>query len=245
MTDLSYQLYSSRNWPLDETLRMLAQTGYTQVEGYGGVLGDVGALKSLLTETGLHMTSAHFGVTDLETDLAGCLNTARDLGVTHIYAPYLQEEDRPTDIPGWEAFATRLAVLDNQIKAEGFVFGWHNHDFELIQLKEDWMPLDVIHDAGVALELDLGWVKFAGLDVVDTIKRYGRSIKTAHIKDRAPDGTKADEDGWDDVGHGVMDWAAIVAALREQSVDHFVIEHDNPSDHVGFAQRSFTHIASL
>jgi hypothetical protein len=35
MTDYSYQLYSSRNFgPLPETLRMLAELGYKQVEGY-------------------------------------------------------------------------------------------------------------------------------------------------------------------------------------------------------------------
>ena len=34
MTDFSYQLYSSRNFPpLADTLRMVAEVGYTQVEG--------------------------------------------------------------------------------------------------------------------------------------------------------------------------------------------------------------------
>ncbi len=38
MTDFSYQLYSSRNFgPLPETLKMLGNLGYTQVEGYGGL----------------------------------------------------------------------------------------------------------------------------------------------------------------------------------------------------------------
>jgi len=41
----SYQLYSSRNAPpLIETLRMLKAAGYSEVEGYGGVVrsGDAG-----------------------------------------------------------------------------------------------------------------------------------------------------------------------------------------------------------
>ena len=41
MTDYSYQLYSSRNFgPLPDTLKMVADLGYTQVEGYGALLGD-------------------------------------------------------------------------------------------------------------------------------------------------------------------------------------------------------------
>ena len=41
MTAFSYQLYSSRNFPpLSRTLSMLADLGYEQVEGYGGLFDD-------------------------------------------------------------------------------------------------------------------------------------------------------------------------------------------------------------
>ena len=49
MTDLSYQLYSSRNFPpLADTLSMLADLGYAQVEGYGGLYEDLDGLASAL-----------------------------------------------------------------------------------------------------------------------------------------------------------------------------------------------------
>ena len=38
MTDWSFQLYSARNHPpLSNTLQLLAELGYTQVEGFGGL----------------------------------------------------------------------------------------------------------------------------------------------------------------------------------------------------------------
>jgi sugar phosphate isomerase/epimerase len=40
------------------------------------------------------------------------------------------------------------------------------------------------------------------------------------------------------VGHGTVDWKAIMAALRAAGVTHFVMEHDNPKDHTRFATRS-------
>ena len=41
MTDFSYQLYCSRNFPpLADTLKMLAAAGYTGVEGYGALYAD-------------------------------------------------------------------------------------------------------------------------------------------------------------------------------------------------------------
>jgi sugar phosphate isomerase/epimerase len=61
---------------------------------------------------------------------------------------------------------------------------------------------------------------------------------SAHIKDIAPEGQNADEDGWADVGTGTMDWAAIHAALQNAGCERYILEHDKPSDHVRFAETS-------
>ena len=82
MTDFSYQLYSSRNFPpLADTLAMLAGLGYAQVEGYGGVYEDPEATAALLRETGLTMPSGHVGLDMLEGDPAGTVAMARTLGM--------------------------------------------------------------------------------------------------------------------------------------------------------------------
>ena len=48
-----------------------------------------------------------------------------------------------------------------------------------------------------------------GADPLDWIDRYGARIVAVHVKDIAPAGECADEDGWADVGHGTIDWPAI------------------------------------
>jgi len=70
------------------------------------------------------------------------------------------------------------------------------------------------------------------------IEKYKDRITAAHVKDIAPAGQNADEDGWADVGHGTVDWKTIIAALRNIGVRHFVMEHDNPKDDARFATRS-------
>ena len=77
-----------------------------------------------------------------------------------------------------------------------------------------------------------------GGDPLDWISRYGARITTAHVKDIAPAGTCDDEDGWADVGEGVMNWAGITQALRDAGTDLFIMEHDKPSDATRFAKRS-------
>ena len=56
--DLSYQLYSSRTESdLAGVLKHLADTGYTQVEGFGGVMGDPAGLRAMMDDNGLTMPS--------------------------------------------------------------------------------------------------------------------------------------------------------------------------------------------
>lgn len=240
MTDFSYQLYSSRNFPpLADTLAMLKSAGYAGVEGYGGVYGDVPALAALLAANGLAMPTGHFGIDALENDVEGCLATARALGMTHLYCPYLLPDQRPTDLAGWRAFGARLQAAGAPYKAAGFGFGWHNHDFEFVAI-DGQTPQDALFEGGPDLEweADIAWIIRGGADPLDWIARHGHRITSAHVKDIAPAGENAAEDGWADVGHGTVDWAAIMPALRAAGCKTFVMEHDNPADHARFAARS-------
>ena len=237
MPTIAYQLYCSRTERLDKTLKMLAEAGYTAVEGYGGLYDDIAGLKAGLDANGLAMPSGHFGIDMVEGDAAGTIEMARALGVSKVFVPFLMPDQRPSDRAGWEAFASRLAEAGKPIRDAGLTYGWHNHDFELVDLGGT-TPLDLIAEAGTDLELDLGWVGVAGHDPVQWIDKYADRIVAVHVKDRAPDGQAVDEDGWADVGHGKTDWAPIKAALDKAGIEHFVLEHDKPSDPSRFAKRS-------
>jgi sugar phosphate isomerase/epimerase len=243
---ISYQLYCSRNFPpLTDTLAMLAKAGYTEVEGYGGLYADPAALAAQLNSAGLAMTSGHFGIDMVEGDPAKTIATARTLGMKMVFVPHIVADQRPTDAAGWAAFGARLAKMGKPITDAGFEFGWHNHDFELLDLGGGETPLDHIANAGIKLELDLGWVRVAGHDPVAWIGKYASQISAVHMKDIAPDGQNSDEDGWADVGHGIMDWAAIKTALDAAGITHMVAEHDNPKDHTRFATRSLATLKAL
>ncbi|RYH04519.1 sugar phosphate isomerase/epimerase [Salipiger sp. IMCC34102] len=237
---LSYQLYSARNaGALEDILDAVAKAGFTAVEGYGGVYGDPQKTRAALDAHGLTMPGGHFALWDVEADAAAQIEIARALGVQTMIAPFLMPDDRPTDRAGWEAFATRVAEAGKPVRDAGLAWGWHNHDFELVDLG-GVTPLDLIAqaDADTMLELDIGWVNRAGADPLRYIADYGSQIVSAHIKDIAPEGEARDEDGWADVGQGVTDWGPIHAALKAAGVTLYVAEHDNPSDAVRFARRS-------
>ncbi len=246
MAAISYQLYCSRNFPpLGDTLSMLAQTGYTAVEGYGGLYADAGGLAAALNSAGLAMPTGHFGLDMVEGDASTAIQTARTLGIGTVIVPYVAPDARPADAAGWLAFGQRLHEAGKPILDAGLVFGWHNHAFEFDTLGGADLPMDLILQGApdLSMELDLGWVRVAGHDPVAWIEKLGKRMVAAHIKDIAPDGENMDEDGWADVGHGIIDWAPIKAALDAAGVTRFVVEHDNPKDHARFAARSLATVA--
>ncbi|MCU0802756.1 MAG: sugar phosphate isomerase/epimerase [Rhodobacteraceae bacterium] len=248
---ISYQLYSSRNFPpTGDTLRMLKSAGYDAVEGFGGVYPDEAAATPLaadLKSVGLTMPTGHFAVDHVEKDPDQVIRMARTLGMDTIICPYLLPDQRPTDAAGWTAFGKRLEAAGAPIRAAGLKFGWHNHDFEFVSLPGGEVPHDLMFDAAPSLgwEIDVAWVVKGGKDPVRYIMRYGPRILTAHVKDIAPPGEKANEDGWADVGTGVVQWKAAYAALKAAGCTRFIMEHDNPSDHARFAKNSISALKGM
>ena len=252
MTRLSFQLYSARNFPpLADTLAILAAAGYSEVEGYGGVYGDMSPaaaaeLKELLDKNGLTMPTGHFGIDALEGTPDLVISFAKTLGIKSIYCPYLMPDQRPKDAAGWTAFGTRLQEASAPYRAAGFDFGWHNHDFEFVALSDGSYPQDRIMAAGPSLswEMDVAWVVRGGADPFAWIEKYKNRITSVHVKDIAPKGENANEDGWADVGHGVVPWGRLMTALKSTKAAHFVVEHDNPSDLKRLATRSIASVKS-
>lgn len=240
--DWSFQLYSARKFePWAEVLAMVARAGYAQVEGFGGVYGDPPAFRAAMDRNGLSMPTGHFAIDMLEDDFQEAASIARTLGVSTIICPNLAADRRPVDADGWRAFGARLAVVGRTCRDAGFDFAWHNHGFEFRPLADGSVPQELILEAapGIGLELDVAWVVRGGADPLDWIARHGRRVVAVHVKDIAPAGTLADEDGWADVGHGTIDWRRVMAALRADTpARYFVMEHDNPSDAERFATRS-------
>ncbi len=248
---ISYQLYSSRNFPpLNETLTMLSNAGYDGVEGFGGLYADKAGLSELsagLKSNGLKMSSGHFGLSQIEDTPDWAIEVAHELGMRTVIVPWIHPDDRPVDGAGWKALGVRLQNAGAPIRAAGLEFGWHNHDFEFGKTSDGAIPQTAVFDGGPDLkwEMDVAWIIRGAADPLAWIKEHADRIVAAHVKDIAPAGENVDEDGWADVGFGTVDWKAIMEALRGIGVSNFVLEHDNPADHVRFATRSLASVKAL
>lgn len=238
---LSFQLYSARSLePLEAQLALLRSVGITKVEPYRMLLDDAERLARGLAENGLTAPSTHVGLNALEEDFAGTTAKMKRLGITRAAVPAVPPELRAQPAAGWIALGKALAGFAERLKDEGIALAWHNHDFEFRPTETGALPLDLIFEnaPGVSWQADLAWIVRGGADPIATLKRYAGRVSSGHIKDIAPAGQCADEDGWADVGHGTLDWAALIPALKAAGADLFVLEHDTPNDVARFARRS-------
>jgi sugar phosphate isomerase/epimerase len=238
--DYSYQLYSARNEKsLDDTLKTLKSLGYAQVEGWGGQFADPTALAQSLKSAGLIMPTAHMGFTQLQ-DTATALKIADQVGIKTAYCPAPPSSDYRDGKGDWKQLAADLGKIADAFKAAGKGFGYHNHHWEFVKV-DGKTPIELILDASPNMqwEMDLAWVVKAGEDPVAWMKKLGSRISAIHVKDIAPAGQNADEDGWADVGQGTLDWKALIAEAKASTkAEYYVMEHDKPSDAIRFARTS-------
>jgi sugar phosphate isomerase/epimerase len=242
---LSFQLYSSRNFPpLETQLATLAAIGYRQVEPYGGLYDDPGRLADALAHAGLTAPSGHVALAAVRDAPDRVAAIAQRIGMRYVVVPYLAADERPADSEGWRQIGATLNRLAEDYADRGLVLAWHNHDFEFAPLADGGVPMSLLLDAApeVALELDLAWAVKGGVDPVEWLQRYRGRVIACHIKDIAVEDTD-EEDGWADVGHGRLDWAVLAPAAVDAGAELLVVEHDAPSDFERCARRSYATVA--
>ncbi len=244
---ISYQLYSSRNFPdLARQARMVAELGIKNVEPFGGLFSDLGVLQKAMSDHGLSAPTAHVGAPSWRHDFDGVVTKLKILGVRTAFMPAVPPEERSQSLQAWKALGQELSGYAKRLADHGIRFGWHNHSFEMVKLEDGSMPIEWIlgEDENVLWQCDIAWVVRGEQDPATLIKRYSDRIASFHVKDLAKPGENADEDGWADAGHGIMDWKSLVPIMRATPADVWVLEHDNPSDDHRFARRAAAEVQS-
>jgi sugar phosphate isomerase/epimerase len=84
-----------------------------------------------------------------------------------------------------------------------------------------------------------------GVEPKAWLERYRSRLTSAHVKDLAPAGQNEDEDGWADVGAGVLDWRDLWRACRRAGAKWMVVEHDKPKDPARSARASFAFLTAM
>ena len=187
---LSYQLYSSRDFPpLEAQLRTIADAGFTNVETYGAFYDDVETARQLFDRYGLTAPERPFRARH-GREAAG--QGARD-------RPHARHHDgrlplsRPRGAPGRcrrlgrhrraarqgrrlvprQRAAARLAQSRFRVRA---------------RLPDGSLPIEHLLTDGVLWEADIAWIIRGKADPRPWIERYRGRMPLVHVKDIAPAG---------------------------------------------------------
>lgn len=247
---LSVQLYSLRALgELDAILAAVASAGYTQVELIGDQLMAPATTANSLAQAGLKASSSHIGLAELNNQLPAVIEASQALGVDRLYMPAVPEDQRQMPASGWRALGQQLAEQSERLAQHGIALGYHNHDWELALQDDGLTALDHLFDAAgpapLTFEADLAWLQRGGADPYAWLTRYRDRIDAAHVKDLAGPDADPREEGWADVGHGIMDWPAYWPAALSAGATLMVVEHDQPLNPAQSIKRSRDYLKEL
>jgi hypothetical protein len=125
-------------------------------------------------------------------------------------------------------------------KKAGLLLAYHNHDAEF-KAVDGKVPYDLLLSETNAdtmkMELDLSWVRKAGVDPVELFKKHPGRFHLWHVKDldKAMTGPRA-------VGTGIVDFKTIFKYAKTAGMKHFFVEHDMPQDAFASITQSFNYI---
>ncbi|MDR1892451.1 MAG: sugar phosphate isomerase/epimerase [Oscillospiraceae bacterium] len=224
---ISVQLYSLRDKTETDfpgVLEALGKLGYQGVEfaGYGGIPSS--EMKSLLDQNGLVAAGSHVGFDLIRDNLDGVIAYNKTIDNKNIVIPWtkFENEDEFKEVAG-----VINAALP-KLHENDFELYYHNHSHEFQKDSQGVYWLNRLFAAchGLLAELDVCWVKAAGLDPIQYIKEHTEIVKMLHLKNfcKSADGKIA----LLDIAQGEVDIAGIVAAARQLGIENFVVENDSP-----------------
>ena len=245
----AYQLYSARedaSNDLEGVLDQLARMGYEGVEFAGFFEKTAKEVRKLLKHTGLKAVSSHVPLQQIRDDMQSVLDYHEELECGCIAVPYLAEEDRPGQ-PGFAHVLETLYTFGRQCKKRDITLLYHNHDFEFVTLPDGTFGFDDIYtqipEDLLKVEPDLCWIKVAGQNPIEYLKKYGARCEVVHLKDFYKEGNpknmykligiETEEEEGDTgifefrpVGFGLQVWEPILKTCVEIGSRWVIVEQD-------------------
>ena len=248
---IALQLYTLRDLMAQDylgTLSKVAEIGYPAVElaGLGGLTAK--EIRSHLDSIGLKASSAHVPYALLQAGVGAAAADIKTLGAEWINVPWIGEEQR-NSLDSAKRFVFSLNELGQAVKAEGLGFAYHNHAFEFEPLPGGdgttlWDILVAETDpAVVAIELDVYWAVYGGVDPLPILKQNPARYPLLHFKDLIGEGESRT---FGPVGSGSISFQPIVATT-EGTTAWYIVEQDTSNDplaDIEFSLRTLERLAS-
>ena len=190
---VAFQLYTVRGEcarDLPNTLKTLAEIGYTAVEfwGYGGTKEvyqkyTAPDLKKLLDDTGLKCCGMHLELKAIKENLERTIETNQTIGSEFLNVAAAQE--KMSSEKGIAELADILNKAAAQCAPLKLTVGYHAHpfDFEKINGRFAWDLLFSQAQPAVNMQMDVGNCLAGNGDPIAMLKKFPGRTRSIHIKE--------------------------------------------------------------
>jgi sugar phosphate isomerase/epimerase len=225
---------------LEGTLRRIGGLGYEGVEFVQLYGHEPERVRAWLDESGLVAVGRHAQLESLEDAPEELARELSVLGTDRVALSWID--------PAWleqpDEIAERIASVARAARAAGLRFGVHNHAAELRPIDGGGTFLDVLRElppALVWLELDLGWIWYAGADPLAELEASTGRCPLVHLKDY-----RSREEGDVPVGDGIVGYERVLPAALAAGVEWLIVEEDEvEGDPFAAVERSLRNVREI
>lgn len=258
--NIGIQIYTLRN-ELEKdtpgTLKRVAAAGYKQVELFG--FPDSDAMISGAKDAGLAINSSHFQWDSVVnpkdaamSDFSRILEKAHASGLSHLVIPYLQDGNRK-NLDDYKKVAGNANKAATLAKKAGIQLSYHNHNFEFAPMEGGKSGYDIFiseFSPEMMFEIDVFWVKAAGLDPVKLIEKLKGRVTQLHLKDlikdfKTPSYGNVPNEAFKELGNGMIAIEPIIEAAKAAGVMHCHVEQDQSPDALASIRTSMEYLKKL
>ena len=186
------QLYTVRAYcgntdALSETLKKIADIGYTTVQLSGVCACDPDWMAEELKKNGLICALTHYDGNKIRTEPEKTVEDHKKFGCGYVGIGCMpgglhDPEDYDRFVSGYKEAAKRIA-------AAGAYFMYHNHHMEFMRAADGRLYIEKLADAfkpeEMGFTLDTYWVQYGGGDPAQWIEKLSGRVPCIHLKDMA------------------------------------------------------------
>jgi len=259
---IGLQLYTLRNQlarDVPRTLKAVADAGYYQVEPMSLVGGE--RVFTVARDVGLKVTSAMMNWQTLLNpgakgvpSFAETMEAAAKQKLRFVVFPYVGKGHRET-ADQLKQLAQRANRAGEVCRKADILLCYHNHSFEFAKLPSGQLRWDVLVKEFdphlVKFEMDVFWVTIGGMDPVKMLKGLKGRVAQLHLKDLLKgtptnhDESTVPKDAFQEVGNGIIDWPAVLAAAELAGVTQCHVEQDQSPDPIASIGESLRNLKAL
>ena len=251
---LGAQLFTVREFCQDlpgfaETLKKVADIGYTTVQVSGTCAYDAQWLKEQLERNGLRCVLTHIPAQQLREDLDRVCREHQSFGCGcvglgwHGFAAETVRQD-------YAGFLETYKPIAKKLREKGLYFMYHNHAHEFLHLDGstvlDRMAQDFAADE-MGFTLDTFWIQAGGGSSVDYIRKFKGRVPCIHLKDFRYTKAEANREKMAAVGEGNINFAQVVQAAADAGTEYLLVEQDDCHGEDPFAclKRSYEYLRAM